>query len=104
MVLKGRAPNKAEKEWMDSISQLGCVVCLHFFGAGSPAEVHHINGKTKAGCHFQTIPLCFKHHREGIDNDLYTSRHPFKAKFINRYGTEESLLELTKKYLGEKCI
>ena len=101
MVLKGRTPNKDEKLWMDRIVNLGCIVCLHTFGVGSPAEVHHIDGKTKPGCHFLTIPLCFSHHREGVDTAMFTSRHPYKARFYERYGTELELLDLTKKYLEE---
>ena len=38
MVLKGRTPTKAEKEWMDSIIDLGCIVCLHIHGVGSPGR------------------------------------------------------------------
>ena len=101
MVLKGRTPTKAEKEWMDSIIDLGCIVCLHIHGVGSPAEVHHINGKTKAGCHFETIGLCYRHHRQGADISEYTSRHPYKYKFVERYGTEDQLLTLTKEYINK---
>ena len=65
-------------------------------------EIHHIDGKTKKasedypGCHMLTIPLCYEHHREGANNDLYVSRHPFKAEFEKRYGTEMELLEKIK--------
>jgi hypothetical protein len=93
--MKGRNPTKQEKEWMDMISQIGCVVCKKFLDCFSPAEVHHIDGKTKPEAHLKTIPLCYRHHRDGANNETYVSRHPFKNDFINRYGSEESLLEYT---------
>lgn len=49
MVLKGKAPNKEEKAWMDAIATMGCIVCWDQFDTFSPAEVHHIDGKTKPG-------------------------------------------------------
>lgn len=97
--MKGRTPNKEEKLWMDSISTLGCIVCRVYFDCDSPAEVHHIDGKTKAGAHMNTIPLCYRHHREGVNNDMYVSRHPYKTEFVKRYGTEEELLQKVKDLL-----
>lgn len=84
---------------MDSISTLGCIVCRVHFDCDSPAEVHHIDGKTKAGAHMNTIPLCYRHHREGVNNDMYVSRHPYKTEFVKRYGTEEELLQKVKDLL-----
>ena len=95
--MKGRTPRKAEKEWMDKISQLGCIVCLKHEDVYSPAEIHHLEGKTKPEAHFRSIPLCFNHHREGSFNFLWVSRHPWKTEFEKRYGKEIDLLELTKK-------
>jgi hypothetical protein len=97
--MKGRNPNKKEKIWMDSISTLGCIVCRVHFDCDSPAEVHHIDGKTKEGAHMNTIPLCYRHHREGVNNDMYVSRHPYKTEFVKRYGTEEELLQKVKDLL-----
>ena len=84
---------------MDQITNLGCIVCRLHYDCETPAEVHHIDGKTKAGAHFKTIPLCFKHHREGVNNELYVSRHPFKNEFEKRYGKEEELLSEVKKLI-----
>lgn len=97
--MKGRNPNKQEKMWMDSISRVGCIVCNIFYDCHTPAEIHHIDGKTKPEAHLKTIPLCYRHHREGVKNDLYVSRHPFKHEFEERYGTEENLLEKVKELL-----
>ncbi len=46
-----------------------------------------------------TIPLCYRHHREGVNNDMYVSRHPYKTEFVKRYGTEEELLQKVKDLL-----
>jgi hypothetical protein len=97
--MKGRNPNKQEKMWMNSLTQLGCIVCRIHYQCETPAEVHHIDGKTKPEAHLKTIPLCFRHHREGVNNDLYVSRHPFKYEFEERYGTEESLLQKVKELI-----
>ena len=84
---------------MDSISNFGCIVCKLFYQCDSPAEIHHIDGKTKPEAHLKTIPLCFRHHREGVNNELYVSRHPFKHEFEERYGTEEILLQKVKELI-----
>jgi len=93
--MKGRNPTKKEKNWMDGISQIGCIVCKLHHDCFSPAEIHHLYGKTVPEAHLKTIPLCFRHHREGVNNDLYVSRHPFKKEFEERYGSQEQLLEKT---------
>ena len=50
-----------------------------------------IYGKTKKDTHFKVLPLCFEHHRRGGDKEPI-SRHPYKARFVAAYGTEEQLL------------
>ena len=97
--MKGRTPNSVEKEWLNKITELGCIVCLEFEDTYSPACPHHMDGKTKPEAHMRTIPLCGLHHQGGEDNALYTSRHPYKARFEQRYGTEEELLEKTRQRL-----
>lgn len=99
--MKGRSANAVDKKWMDDITQLGCCVCHRQFNVTTPAEVHHIDGKTKQGAHLNSIPLCYKHHRSGEDNASYTSRHPFKKRFEDRYGSQKSLLEWTQKKVME---
>lgn len=99
--MKGRAPTREEKKWMDLIARLGCIVCLKHEDIYTPAEVHHLYGKTKKGAHLNTIGLCFKHHREGSNNKVWVSRHPWKAEFEKRYGSEESLLNEIKNIIGD---
>ena len=92
MALKGRTPNKAEKEHMSKVSARGCIVCRKQGLGYVPAEIHHIIGKTKKDCHMKVLPLCFDHHRRGNDSEPI-SRHPWKKRFEKAYGTEESLLQ-----------
>ena len=90
--MKGRTPLAAEQRWMDEVRELGCVVCRKYLKVYSPAEIHHVEGKTKPGSHYHVLPLCFMHHREGSANDLYISRHPYKSRFEEAYGNERDLL------------
>jgi len=86
--------NKVDKDRLDKIAQMGCFCC------GRPAEVHHcrnINGNTGLSVrpsHQHTIPLCPTHHRTGKD-----SIHLGKNLFIEKYGTEQSILIKINKHL-----
>ena len=91
--MNGRTPTKEDKEWFTAICEYGCIVCRNEFQIFSPCSPHHIDGRTKEGCHKKTIGLCGAHHQGGEDNGVYTSRHPFKASFERRYGTEAELLK-----------
>lgn len=96
-MLKGRTPTKAEKDWMDSIVKLGCIVCRLYHHCESPAAVHHIEGKTKHNAHFKTIPLCSLHHQHG---GYGIALHAGKKAFSDKYGTEAELLEQVKQLVG----
>lgn len=50
--------------------------------------------------HLHSLPLCDPgHHQQGQQLGL-VSRHPWKAKFEQRYGTEEELLARLRAELG----
>jgi len=99
--MKGRNPNKAESKHMDRVSQLGCIVCRNQGRFYVPCEIHHIEGKTKKDSHFKVLPLCFEHHRQGGRFRPFISRHPYKKRFEDAYGTEQKLLEQVNKLLKE---
>lgn len=80
----------AEANHMAEVVELGCIVCTKVHGVTSPAEIHHIVGDGKRS-HFKVLPLCFHHHRGGKDEEPI-SRHPYKARFVEAYGTEQDLL------------
>lgn len=89
---------KADKDRYQQLIEIGCIVCRKEKGIYTPPQIHHTEGRTGDG-NQKTIPLCYYHHMEGSDNDAYTSRHPFKSRFEERYGSEQYLLEETNKLL-----
>ena len=93
--MRGRPPNKEEKAWLDAICQIGCIVCLNEFGIYTPCMPHHIAGKTKPGAHKLTIGLCDGHHQNGGEGIAFHATG--KKTWENRYGTQQELLEQTKK-------
>ena len=83
--------NKVDKDRLNKIAQMGCYCC------GMPSEVHHIRSHTGLSLrprHQDTIPLCPTHHRTGKD-----SNHLGKNLFIEKYGTEQSILQQVNKQL-----
>ena len=88
--------------WFQSLQDLGCIVCLNEFGVRSPPDIHHIhkNGNRRVD-DYHTIPLCPNHHRSGVNNSMYVSRHPWKSEFEKRYGTEMELLEQVREKAEE---
>ena len=87
---------------MQDILRLGCCVCYRMGFAETPGEVHHLldEGHRRIG-HLATICLCSPgHHRNG-DGRVKTSRHPDKERFERLYGTEEELLEWSRKKVQE---
>ena len=92
---------KAEKAWISRITQLGCIVCAIQGRGFVQPEVHHIlSGGRRIG-HLETLPLCSPgHHRNAQAWTGEVSRHPTKAQFEERYGTEAELLEKTLQLLA----
>ena len=93
---------KAESEWCDAITAIGCIACLLQGFPGTPGEVHHLlSGGRRIG-HLHTLCLCAPgHHRYG-DGVRKISRHPTKARFESAYGTEASLLEKTRELVARR--
>ena len=75
---------KAEREHLGLVAELGCIIC------GRPAECHHVAGQGMRASHYETIPLCPDHHRNGNDC-VHAGRRTFEARF----GTERELLAKT---------
>jgi hypothetical protein len=88
-----RAPTVNEREWMDAIVEHGCIACWLDGHQPRPCCPHHIiSGGRRLG-HLFTIPLCDPgHHQNGAPLGLIC-RHPYKARFESRYGTEFALLK-----------
>lgn len=94
------APTVAEAEWMRRIVEYGCIACILDGHWPRPAAVHHIlRGGRRMG-HMYTIPLCDPGHHQGGAPRGMVSRHPWKARFEERYGSEMDLLALMRERLG----
>ncbi len=97
-----RAPTAAERAWMDAIVAFGCIACRLDGHQPRPTAVHHIlRGGQRMG-HLHTLGLCDPGHHQGGEPLGLISRHPYKARFEDRYGTEEDLLRILRAQLGEK--
>lgn len=95
-----KAATKAEKDRMAAISRMPCIVCLLYFYAESPANVHHMMDTGRRRGHKFTIPLCHPHHQGGDNNAVVVSIHPHRAEFLRRYGSEDFLLQETNKRIN----
>lgn len=88
----------AEKEHLAKLVELGCVACIVQGTPGTRAEIHHLRegaGMSQRSSHFRAIPLCCMHHR-GTAGLSVPSIHGSKNAFIEAFGTEAELLDLTK--------
>ena len=110
--LQSRKPSKNEYDFLNYSAQIPCIVCeIYHEIPDTPAEIHHLNGKTASGAHLNVLSLCTRHHRvPDREPKRWISRHgDGKAAFEARYATERELLEfqrerveaLRKNYVGE---
>lgn len=90
-----RAATADERRHMGRVAALGCCVCTRLGLGATPAEVHHLRSGAGAmrASHFDTIPLCFLHHRgqDGIHTlgtkawqRRFGEEHAYLAKVIVR--------------------
>lgn len=87
---------------MGLITDLGCIACLVQGTPGTPGEVHHIRagvGRGQRSDHKESICLCPPHHR-GTDHPRTPSIHMARRAFIEKFGTEQELMERTLVALG----
>ncbi len=90
-------PTKKEKKYWSDLSDLGCVVCRTYRGQiNTYVSIHHIDGRTKKGCHMKVLPLCYQHH-QGKEGIHFISRKVWEQK----YGKQEDLKDYYDKILGE---
>jgi hypothetical protein len=89
---------KEEKQWLDDITGLGCIVCRNSGFGPSLAEVHHLRcgvGIAQRSKHLRSIPLCPEHHRNGGYGIAF---HAGPKVWQESYGHE---LELLEQVVGE---
>jgi len=86
-----------EKDHMGRVAELGCIVCADLGYPGSPAELHHIANQGVRASHWQVIPLCAIHHRNGSFGEAV---HNGRRTWESIHGTEKELLSRVNKRLG----
>jgi hypothetical protein len=96
-----RAPTKSEKLlWTRMAGAVGCIACRLDGRFNEVVSIHHIDGRTKPGCHQKVLPLCAGHHQDATGEDKsLIAVHPDKARFEQRYGPQMQLLALVHKLL-----
>lgn len=91
--MKGRTPTVEEQRFMDAIAGLGCIACAKDGRVNPWISIHHIKGRTAPGAHMLVLGLCSEHHQHDDADPLgRIGVHPYKARFEQRYGTQEQLL------------
>jgi hypothetical protein len=56
---------KADKEHMNRVAAVGCILCDHLGYGATPAQLHHIRegqGMSQRASNFLVVPLCETHH------------------------------------------
>lgn len=97
-----RSVTKADRELWHRIAGLGCCACAIDGNENPFVSIHHVDGRTKAGCHALVLPLCAEHHQQDDTDKLQRiAIHPNKARFEQKYGTQAELLALVMERLGK---
>ncbi len=104
MKSKERAVTSVEKlTWDRLANEIGCVACMKDGNFNPHVSIHHVDGRTKPGCHQLVLPLCSGHHQDGTGEDKsLIAVHPWKARFEARYGTQAELMALCAHLLKDK--
>jgi hypothetical protein len=90
---KQRARTPADIDLHNSLAALGCIACMKHGLFNPVVSIHHIDGRTKPGCHSLVLPLCAGHHQDGTGEDkTLIAVHPWKKRFEAYYGAQLDLL------------
>ncbi len=90
---KERTRTPAEIVLHDRLAALGCIACMKDGRFNDYVSIHHVDGRTKPGCHLLVLPLCAPHHqRDDTDPLKRIAVHPWKARFEKRYGQQLDLV------------
>ena len=91
---------KAEKDYLNRVAGLGCIVCRNLGHGETPAHVHHVRtgiGMSQRASNYETIPLCPQHHQHG---GIGVAIHADQKTWESNFGTELELLEQVKMELS----
>ena len=90
---------KNEKNALDKIARLGCIVCSAAYGIEMPdIQLHHARRFGQPRLTSNCLPLCFEHHLGNTGIHLmghkgFTAKHGF---------TQEALLEKVQELLNDR--
>lgn len=96
---KQLAVTSAEKLVWSKLAEMGCIACMKDGFYNPHVSIHHVDGRTKPGCHMLVLPLCGPHHQD--DGSGALAVHPWKARFERRYGNQMDLVAECMKLIGE---
>jgi len=86
---KKKQANRAEKEHMGKVAEIGCIVCLNEGHPETPCNIHHID---RSRNHYRVLPLCPRHHSVQFGG-LGEAIHAGRQTWVSNHGTEQELLE-----------
>ena len=103
---------KSEREYLNRLAALGCIICRNEGLYGVAAEIHHIRDGQGMGqrashyetvplcaSHYETVPLCARHHRTGGYGVAF---HAGKKAWEAKYGTERDLMAQAQALLAKE--
>ncbi len=93
--------DQARKDYLDAVSQIGCLACLLRGIPGTLAEIHHPTtglGRGERADDYYGIPLCRHDHRLNHISVHGSQRRMFFAEF----GNEFKLARMTQKYVLDR--
>lgn len=97
---KQRAVSAEDKALWDCLAALGCVACMKDGHYNPHVSIHHVDGRTKEGCHQRVLALCAPHHqKDDTDPMRRISVHGNKARFEARYGSQAELMAMCNELL-----
>ena len=104
--MKKKSKTKAERDFMNKVAEIGCIVCYLETGVeGTPACLHHLRegmGMGMKNDNYHVIPLCEGHHQWGDGTPAQHGKwgyHKNKTEFEKRYGTAQSLFDKLQEML-----
>src|ERR1700743_14147 len=90
---------KAEREWMEKITEHGCL--LSFTGqCGGVLELHHITRAGRRIDHLHTLPFCTYHSGPQTPLPIGEAVHKGKKIFEKKYGSQFALLKKLREQLN----
>lgn len=90
---------KAEREYLSMVSLLPCSISNS--DCAGRIEVHHKTDCGRRIVHFDTMPLCSAHHRNGGYGIAF---HAGKRTWEENYGTQDFHIQRTRKLCAENGV